>query len=323
MDRRDALSKAVLDTTAVGAAALLPLEVARRFLVQIKEQTAWGASVTQDTVTAPTGQLNKFNTAARIIRAATENSDDGYRVGANFPTVAYTAIKLRLPWEVTEDVFHENIAGESLEETIANDMTRQFALDLEDLEVNGDETSANDFIKINRGLVRELNVNGLHRIDGSTINAGVTDKAHFFAAAKALPNKYWVQGGQASEQSGAGEGLRWFCSPKRKIDWIEKLTARATAAGDAALVQQGPAAQSPLGVPFHTVPSMPDTQLILANAKNFHRVVSWQIRKRRVTGETDAQLAAIDKRFYVYFLKHDFIVEEHDAIVQIHTLAAI
>jgi hypothetical protein len=50
------------------------------------------------------------------------------------------------------------------------------------------------------------------------------------------------------------------------------------------------------------------------------RVISWEIRKRKVTGETDAELAALDKRFYIYFLKHDVIVEETDAVVRIHTL---
>jgi hypothetical protein len=312
MDRRDALHKATVDTPAVGSAALLPLQVGRRFLVQIKDQEVWGQRINQDIVTAPTGQLNKFNTSNRIIRKAEENSDDGYRVGANFPTVAYATVKIRLPWEVTEDVFHENIAGESLEATITNDMTKQFALDLADLEVNGDETSGNAFLQINRGILRELALNGLHRVNGGAINAGVLAKSHFFAGAKAMPNKYRAQ-----------EGLVWIMSPNRHLDWIEKLTDRATSAGDSALIAQGPPVDKPLGIPVFEHPQFPDDRIVLAAPSNFHRVVSWQIRRRRVTGETDAQLAALDKRFYVYFLKHDCIIEEHDAIVDIYGLAAI
>lgn len=311
-ERREALHKATVDTTAVGSAALLPLSVGRRFLVQIKEQDPWGQAVSQDIVTAPTGQLNKFNTSSRIIRKADENSDDGYRVGANFPTVQYATVKIRLPWEVTEDAFHENIAGESLEGTITNDMTRQFALDLSDLEINGDETSGNAFLQINRGFLRELAVNGLHRVNGGAINAGVLVKAHFFAGLKAMPNKYRGQ-----------EGLVWMMSPNRHLNWIETMTDRVTAAGDAALIAAGPPVDKPLGYPIMEHPFFPDDRIVLAAPSNWHRVVSWQIRRRRVTGETDAQLAALDKRFYVYFIKHDGIVEEHDAIVDIYGLAAI
>ena len=312
MDRREALAKATIETTSVGTAGLLPLEVARRFLVTIKDSDPVSSKFSLDIKTSPTGQINKFNTSSRIIRAADENTDDGYRVGANFPTVNYATRKIRLPWEVTEDAFHENISGEQLEATITSDMESQFGLDLVDLEFNGDETSGNAFLQINRGILRELAVNGLHRVNGGAINAGVTSKSHFFAGKKAMPNKYKAQ-----------SGLLWLMSPNRKLDWIEKLTDRLTGAGDAALIGQGAASTGPTATDILEVPFMPDDRILLMNPAQVHRVVSWQIRRRRVTGETDAQLAALDKRFYVFFLKHDVIIEEHDAIVDIYGMAAL
>jgi hypothetical protein len=312
MDRRDVLAKATIDTAVVGSAALLPLEVARRFLVQMKESDPVSNRWTLDIREAPTGQLNKFNTSSRIIRKAEENTDDGYRVGANFPTVQYASVKIRLPWEVTEDAFHENIGGQGLEQTITSDMEKQFNLDLVDLEFNGDETSGNAFLQINRGLLRELAVNGLHRVNGAAINAGVLSKSHFFAAKQAMPNKYKAQG-----------GLVWCMSPNRHLDWVETLTDRISGAGDAALVGQGAAVAGPLNTSVLEVPFMPDDRILLIDPAQVHRVVTWQIRRRRVTGETDAQLAALDKRFYVFFLKHDMVVEEHDAIVDVYGLAAV
>ena len=68
------------------------------------------------------------------------------------------------------------------------------------------------------------------------------------------------------------------------------------------------------------MPTLPDSVVLLADPRNFVRVVSWQIRRRKVTGDTDAELAAKDKRFYIFFLKHDIIIEEPDAVVRIHTL---
>jgi hypothetical protein len=80
------------------------------------------------------------------------------------------------------------------------------------------------------------------------------------------------------------------------------------------------AARGPLGIPFWEVPAMPDDRMILIEPRNIVRVVTWQIRRRKVTGETDMQLAALDKRFYVFFMSRDVIVEEEDAIVDVHTL---
>ena len=53
------------------------------------------------------------------------------------------------------------------------------------------------------------------------------------------------------------------------------------------------------------------------------RIITWDIRRRRVTGETSWDLAIKDKRGYVYFMKCDHIVDEYDAIVRGHTLDAL
>jgi len=63
--------------------------------------------------------------------------------------------------------------------------------------------------------------------------------------------------------------------------------------------------------------------VVLADPRNFHRVISWQVRRRSVTGATDAELAAKDKRFYIFFIKHDVIIEETDAVVRMHSLTAV
>jgi len=133
-----------------------------------------------------------------------------------------------------------------------------------------------------------------------------------FEALYAMPNVYRRSG-----------NLRWIMSPARAINWWESVTQRATNGGDAALLGEGGSITRPLGVPTLEVPGMPDNTVLLADPRNFVRVISWQVRKRRVTGETDAELAAKDKRFYVFFIKHDVVIEEVDAIVRVHTLAAV
>lgn len=318
MTRREALAKATI-TTQDAAAGLLDPERSSAFVRTLKEKGNFGNLIRQDMRRSPSGEIDKLSTGSRLIRAATENSDDGYRAGATFGTVPYQTAKMRLPWEVTEDVFRENIEGQGLEASLTDEMTTQFALDMDDLDINGDTAAVGAdaaFLNINDGILKQIataNVAG-RNIDASTINSGVLAKDHFFEALYAMPNKYRLQG-----------NLRWLISPNRALQWWETLTDRVGAQGDALLGSPGAAnaTNSPLAIPFWVVPHMPDSTIILANPRNFVRVISWDIRKRRVTGETDADLAARDKRFYVFFIKSDIVVQELDAVVRVHTLDAV
>jgi len=315
MNRREALAKATI-TTADVTYGLLEPQAARAFVRKIKERTTLSNSIRTRMVRASSGSIDKVSVASRIIRKATENTDDGYRVGASFDTADYQTVKVRLPWEVTEDTLHENIEGEGFENTLVDEMTTQFALDLEDLEINGDTASGDPFVSINDGLLKLATVgNGAHVIDGALINGGNISKAHFFEAYRQFPHRL---------RAGLGGELRWLASPAQVTNWWESLTDRATAAGDAVLEGRVDAARGPLGIPFmgDGIPSMPDTVMLLTAPRNLVRIISWELRKRRVTGETDAQLAALDKRLYIYFLKHDFIVEEYDAVVRVNGLVA-
>lgn len=316
MDRREALSKATITTAGVGT-GLLSAERGRAFLRQLKDKGVLSTKMSQDTRTAATGVVDKLATGARILRAAVENADDGYRVGATFTQVPYTTVKVRLPWELTEDALHENLEDGNLESVMLDEMTTQFALDLEDLEINGDTAAGagadQAFLQINDGLLKLISTAAVagRNLNGATVNSGVFSKDHMFDAMYAMPNKYRNQ-----------PNVVWIMSPNRQVAWWEQLTNRTTDAGDALLLGSGGAADKPLGKTIVTVPSMPDNVVLLADPRNFHRVVSWQIRRRTVTGATDMELAAKDKRFYIFFLKHDVIVEEFDAVVRVYGLAA-
>jgi len=314
MTRREALAKATVTTTDA-ATGLLDATQGRAFIRKLKEKTSLANAMRQETRTASTGEINKIATGARIIRGAPENTDDGYRAGATFATAPFATRKIRLPWEVTEDVFHENIEGQGLEATLIDEMTTQFALDLEDLEINGNTAAGagldQAFLQINDGILKQIQTAAVagRNIDGSTITSGVWGKDHMFEAVYAMPNVYRRSG-----------GLRWIMSPARAIQWWEAVTNRATNGGDAALLGEGGSITKPLGIPTLEVPSLPDDVVLLADPRNFVRVISWQVRRKKVTGDTDAQLAAFDKRFYIFFIKHDIVVEEPDAVVRVHTL---
>lgn len=319
MERREALAeleKATTTTTTAAAGLLQPTQ-SRTFLRTIKEQGVLSQKMRLETPTASSGTINKLATGARLLRGAPENTDDGYRAEPTFPTVPFATAKLRLPWEVTEDTFHENIEGEQLESDLIDEMTQQFALDIEDLEVNGDTAAGagpdQAFLQINNGVLKIAStLSGVHRIDAQTINGGAISKAHFFAGSRALPNKYRQQ-----------TNLAWIMSPNRLSTWIEYLTDRATPAGDAALTQGADGTVSIFRIPVLEPPSWPDDRVFLTNPRNMVRVISWQVRKRKVDGSTDWELATRDKRGFIFFLKHDVIIEEADALVDIYGFDAI
>lgn len=316
MDRRQqlvALQKAVIDTT-VASTALLSAERSRRFIKAIVEQDTLLGRTRLERRTSPSGVVDKMSVGARLIRRATENSDDGYRAGVGFAQVPYQTVKLRLPFEITEDVLQENIEGNAFEGDVMDSMTNQFSNDLADLGINGDtaDVSADaPFLTINDGWLKQIATSPIagRRIDGSAINGGALDKAHFFEALYALPNKYR-----------SGGNLHWILSPSRAIQWWETLTDRAGAQGDQLLGGANGPARGPLNFPMLEVPAWPDERIVLADPRNFVQIVTWDVRRRKVTGETDAELAVKDKRLYIFFLKNDYVLEEKDAIVDVYGL---
>lgn len=306
-----ALQKATIDT-GVAANGMLPPEKSKAFTQIIKERSVLGPRMRLERRQASSGEIDKLTSGRRLMRRATENADDGYRAEVQFPTVPYATTKIRLPWEVTEDVYHENIEGEGLEAKITDEMTQQFGLDWEDLNINGDEGDSDPFVQLDDGLLvlAEDNLASSHRINaGATFTNSHMEKDKFFAALKKMPNKYVQQG-----------NLIFIGSPIQHIEWLEYLTNRNTAAGDAALLGQGESGSKPLNIEFLPVPSFPDDRLILTTPNNLVRIVTWDVQYYRVTPNTDWELATRHKRGYIYFFSQDFIVDEYDAMVDVYGL---
>lgn len=331
MDRREALAliqKAAIDTPSITSGMLQP-EQARAFLRKLRDNNFFLSLMDHQERNNDSGQIDRMSVGRRIIRSAPERTDDGYRAGAAFDQIGYTAKKIRLPWEVSEDVFHGNIEGEGFEATLTDEMTTQFGADLEDLSINGDTAAGagpdQAFLQIDDGIlkiVQTANVAG-RRINGAAINTGDIVPDHFFAARRGMPNKY-VATGQ----------LRWLASPLQIVNWWEYLTTRSGAQGDALLGVPNDVVRGPLGIPFASqpaqpdgtlvpgIPSWPDNRLVLAAPSNFAEVVTWDVRKRKITGETDKEMAALDSRFDIFFIKRDTIVKETDAVVDVYGLNA-
>lgn len=319
MDRRDALAtiqKATIDTSAGGQ---LPAGTADAFIDKITENSIFGSQINTEKVGHKTGTISKIGVGTRLIRGAVENSDDGYRAGVDIDDVQYAVKDLRLPFEITQQWAHRNIEGEKAKAKVINAMTKQFGQDLDDLNINGDEGSADAFLKLDDGLLDKCSTNAsgdIHRVDCSGITSGLPSDDIFSALVAAMPNKYL-----------SDPDLVWLASPVNVMRYIDWLADRGTPVGDAAL--QGKAI-SPRGIPFFQgqgsdrlgMPYMPNTRIILTSKKNLTRVIEWDIEKYSVYPGTDWELATRRKEGHIYFISQDFIINEDDAVVDGHTLDA-
>lgn len=329
MDRREVLAEIQKSTIERNVGGQLNPGQAKAFIQEVQEKSAFGSAIGLETPREPEGTIDKMGNGSRLVRGRKENTDDGYRAGISTSEIEYKSKDLWLPFEVTEDFFHENIEGESAEAKILNRMTRQFALDLDDLDINGDEASEDAFVSLDDGLLAlAKGSEATHHVKGAKVKdaegnelKGAMGKELFFQLKYAMPNKHFNSG-----------GMRWLMSPNRWTTWIEYLTNRETAAGDAALMAKE---LFPLGIPpfvgfssdksapMPGIPAWPDDLIMLADLSNFTRVITWDIQRYRVTGETDWELATRRKRGYVFFIKKDFIIQEDDAVAYCDELSAI
>ena len=294
------------------ASGLLAAEQANAFLDAVYAATPFSALQRNERRRVTTGSIAKIGIGGRLLRKKTAGVDDATLAKPTFGHVEYTCVRSRLDWEVEEEVYQDNIEQEGYEDHLMRLMTDQVGRDLEDLHWNADTTDVSadaPFLTQNVGWLYQLANDGLaHRVNGAAVNGGAIAKDHFFDGYQALPDKYKAQADQ----------MRWLMSPSNESRWLEYLTGRATPAGDAALLGQG--GRSPHGIAIQTIPSFPNTRIVLANTKQFMVVNTRDIRIRKTT--EGRQAIREDKRFYAIFLDDDPIIEEQDGIVDIYGMAA-
>ena len=287
---------------------LLNPEQARKFIQQTFEATNLGPLVRHVMRTAKSGEIDKIGIGSRLLRAKVENQDDGYRAGVTTSVIEYACKAVRLPWEITEETLRENIEGQQLEAIITNLMTRQLGVDLEDIYLNGDESTPStdkdyDFLKLNDVWIKQIS-NGGHVYDAASDTTMSLDI--FYKTLQQLPNKY---------NNGR---LRWLMSPKRAQQWELYLLNKVVEKGGA--VPEN-VYTSPAKIKAVECPSMSDDKILLTDPQNLVVVNTYDMKIRKTTEGKEAIMQ--DKRFYVCHLDFDAIIEEKDATAMITNLPSL
>lgn len=302
--------KDTITTAGLAAGGALSPEQASKFLQQTFEATTLGGLVRHEKRRAKTGEIDKIGIGTRLLRKKVENVDDGYRGTVEHGKLEYATTAVRLPWEITEETLRENIEGQNYEKIVTDLMTKQVGIDLEDLYINGDESTAStatdyDFLKINTGWLKQLST-GSNLEDRSSKSSGAMILDVFYDAIRDIPNKY---------NNGT---LRWIMSPHRRQAWEQYIINQAVTVGGIITDKR---VEAPAGIPIVEVPAMPDDKIILTNPKNLITVNTYDMVIRKTMEGKEAVLQ--DKRFYVIHLDFDCIIEEPDAAVLVYGLASL
>lgn len=193
-----------------GSGGILKPQQANRFLDYLYEQSVLIRNARFVRMNNPTIEIDKVAVGTRLLKKATEATDDGVNQSATFTKISMTTVKLRLDWELSTEGLEDNIEGRSLEDHVASLMARQTANDLEDLFIHGDTASGNALLKALDGWRKIARARG-HVVDaaGANLTRSIFDKG-----LRKLPNKYLQRRSQ----------LQWNTSSSLLQDYLWSLS---------------------------------------------------------------------------------------------------
>lgn len=175
-----------------GGDGFITKEQADKFIDYAWDSTVLFKEAEKRKLNSPEAEWQSVTIGARIARKATEATDDGKNVGANFTKVSLRTTKLRLDWELSTESLEDNIEGDNLDDHLAKLFAGQFGQDLEDLAINGDTTSSDPLLKTFDGWHKLATQGGRVVAGGAGTELG---RSHFNKALKAMPRKYLVRKG--------------------------------------------------------------------------------------------------------------------------------
>ena len=210
MSNNDLLQK-VIATSNIGdgnsgpGEGFLSRDQADNFIDRIFDATVLWKEARKIRMNSPEMMLQHVRVGARIVRKAVEGTDTGENVGAQFTKVTLRTEKLRLDWEVTSESLEDNIEGESLDDHLARLFTNQFAQDLEELSIHGDDDSSDDLLSAMDGWHKKALAGG-RVVDAATgTGNGQLARKHFYQALKAMP--IYARGNKGDLRFYASTGL--------------------------------------------------------------------------------------------------------------------
>jgi HK97 family phage major capsid protein len=233
------LQKAI-DTSDLAGGGLLGTEQANRFVDLSLDQSVMLKDARVVRMRSAVMELDKIATGGRVSQLKSEGVAPESLSEPAFSKISMTAVEIITPFEITMEALEDSIERGDLEETVISVMARQTATDLEELAIQGDTGSSDDYLKGLDGWRVLADDGNVVDLEGATL-----DKTGLSDMYKALPDGY--------KRNHAD--LRYYFAPAAVQDWHDTFADRGTSAGDDALVSG--AVPPYMGVPVVSVPNIP------------------------------------------------------------------
>jgi len=147
-------------TSDIASAGKLNAEQAEKFIQLVVDNTVMKDLVETIPMRSPTRDLDTLDFATRQMTKPTEGTATTDLISATFAKRTLTAVEFVYPADVTYSFLEDNIERDDFESTVMEMCAKALALDLEDLNTNGDEDSGTTFLAQNDGWILIAKENG-------------------------------------------------------------------------------------------------------------------------------------------------------------------
>jgi hypothetical protein len=278
-------------TSDIASAGKLSTEQLNKFIQLIVDNTALKDFVFTDTMKSMTKDLDNLDIATRQLSAPTEGTDPETSISATFAKRTLTALEWIYPVDLTYSFIEDNIEKLDIEMTIMDLCAIAIALDLEDLNINGDTGSGVTFTAQNDGWIKIAKSAG-HVFDIESPDERLT--YIFPGMLKDMPDKWKANRSE----------LAFLCSQDDYEEYEDEIATRNTALGDM-IVTTGKRVPYK-GIEIKSPPSWPAGTYMLTRRKNLSRGVyrDMLLEKQRAprkrvleltySGRQDAEIRVVD-----------------------------
>jgi hypothetical protein len=241
MNQQDLLAKALATADLIAGGGELNPEQADKFITYMHDLAVMAKDARQIPMKAKKRDINKMGVGQRASVPAAEGQDPSVRKKPSFSKVTLDCVEIMTPFEITYDVFEDNIVGENLEDEIIRLFAAQIATDHEELYILGDTSSTDTYLALQDGWRKIARTQGhLYEHGGAGVSTEVLGEL-----LDRLPEKYLRDYAD----------LRFYASPKFEHGYKRLLGQRPTPVGDKFLLSDAQATYA--GIPIVRVPIIP------------------------------------------------------------------
>lgn len=293
-------------TTTDMAGGVLPRDVFEEWYQKVVDSATMLENARTEELPRPQMDIPRISVGERNRRASAEGSGNDGSASVTTDAVSLEAQKGTVSYDLTRESVDDTV--DNVDEIVLDMLARQFAVDTQDLAINGDESLADNFLNQNDGWLKILSNDAdtaTYDHTDSNGNAQPVDTSLFDQAIQAMPNKYL--------RSDRFEP-RFYMNENKVQEYRMALTEREDPLGSAVIF--GDSDITPFSYDVVGVAAWPENQAVFTHPENFIYGLYDEV-EIRVLNDTDK--VAENDLFARYFMRvrDDFEIEDEEAAVHI------